>query len=394
MLAAIWLFVSRHLDNMSDRGTRGAYRKEDRVQLPLELQKELVEKAALKYGNCQELANHLNIPKSSVHYYRVGRLTMPLSVMERMLEIAGDQDLKERIAGRGITKDRTWANEYSASVYREMCRDKLRLPTREELEKDDQLRRNAAALVSYVLAEGSVWVKNNRYDEGIVNITFADHEDDLYCHFRSLCKDVFHYDIGPPQSPGNGAKAIRGFIYSTFIAQWLVGNGVPIGDKSSQEVHLPEWITESRDSRTIGSAIQPWCDGEGSVARSGSMRPGFSISQSRHTTLDFGFPPLLTDTGFRRDVPKGEMKSIEFHGVNLYDYCRALFRSEVMDDVATLFKKLGFKNKVDIVNLRLKDDGYWSCLWTIRLSGFEAERLLQDGLIIQREKVDRLLQFK
>ena len=148
---------------MAGRGTRGAYRKEDRVSLPPELQKELVEKAATKYGNCQELSKHLNIPKSSVHYYLVGRLTIPVSVLDEMVKVADDNDLERRIRERGITKDRTWANELAISVYREMCREKLRLPTRDELEKDDDLRRKAAAIVSYVLAEGSVWLQKEKW---------------------------------------------------------------------------------------------------------------------------------------------------------------------------------------------------------------------------------------
>ncbi len=61
----------------------------------------------MKYGNCQELVKHLDIPKSSVHYCRVGRPTMPVSVIEQMLEIAENQDLRRRIADKGIAKDRT-----------------------------------------------------------------------------------------------------------------------------------------------------------------------------------------------------------------------------------------------------------------------------------------------
>lgn len=120
------------------------------MQLPPELQNELVEKAAAKFGNCQELARHLNIPKSSVHYYRIGRLTMPMSVLEQMLRIANDEGLRGRIESRGITKDRSWATEYAQDVFREMCREKVRLPTKEELNGNDELRRKAAAIISYV----------------------------------------------------------------------------------------------------------------------------------------------------------------------------------------------------------------------------------------------------
>jgi hypothetical protein len=377
---------------MPERGTRGAYRKEDRVQLPAELQKELVEKAAAKYGNCQELAKHLNIPKSSVHYYRIGRLTMPISVMEQMLEIAGDQDLRERAAGRGIAKDRTRANEYAVSIYREMCRDRLRLPTKEELETNGELRRKAAALTSYVLAEGSIWVKSNRYDEGIVNITFADHEDDLYNHFRSLCQEVFQHDMGPPQPPGNGAKAIRGFIYSTFIAQWLNQNGIPVGDKSSQTCHLPKWVLNSTDSRTWMSAIQPWCDGEGSVKRNSTNRvTGFSISQSRHTDIDLlGLPIHVGWRGKSRHVSTGVLQSRTVFEIPAIDFITAFSRSEVLDDVATLLRRLAFSPRVKLNSAYLKDDGFWSANWDLALPKRDCIRLLEHGLVIQDRKRKRL----
>lgn len=377
---------------MPERGTRGAYRKEDRVQLPAELQKELVEKAASKYGNCQELAKHLNIPKSSVHYYRIGRLTMPISVMEKMLDIVGDEGLKERVAGRGVTKDRTWANEYAVSVYREMCRDKLRLPTREELEKEDTLRRKAAALVSYVLAEGSVWVKSNRFDEGIVNITFAQHEDDLYDHFRDLCREVFHYDIGPPQPPGNGARAIRGFIYSTFAAQWLNQNGVPIGDKSASGCHLAKWIVNSNDPQTWMCAIQPWCDGEGCVKmRSTNKVAGFSISQSRHTDIEVLSLPNLCGKGQSRHVFPGFLRVTTVFGIPAFDYIASIHRSEILDDVAFLLRRLCFGPRVRLTGAYLKDDGFWSAEWVLDLPTRDCRRLLEHGLVRQDRKLKRLL---
>lgn len=354
------------------------------MQLPAELQKELVEKAAAKVGNCQELAKHLNIPKSSVHYYRIGRLTMPMSVMETMLEIAGDQALKERITDRGITKDRTWANEYAVSIYREMQRQKLRLPTTAELLQNDELRRKAAAIVSYVLAEGSIWIKRFGWDEAIVNITFADHEEDLYNHFRSLCNDVFAYDIGPHQAPGNGARAIRGFLYSTFIAQWLEGNGVPIGDKSSACVHLPNWVMESPDVATVISALQPWCDGEGCVSR-GDRSLSFVLSQSRHTKLTTeDVPSTLSSNG--RCISKGSLAKIPLKEMSALDYCRLNHRSEVFDDVFALFVKLRLLAKIDVSHLHLKQDGLWSCEWRITLGHRDTLKMMELGLITQNRK--------
>lgn len=375
---------------MHERGTRGAYRKEDRVSLPPELQKELVEKAASKYGNCQELAKHLNIPKSSVHYYLVGRLTMPVSVLEEMIKVADDEGLERKIRDMGITKDRTWANEHAISVYREMCREKLRLPTRDDLEKDDDLRRKAAAIVSYVLTEGSVWLQKEKWGECAVNITFAAHETDLYEHFRSLCRDVFLYDIGPPQQPGNGAVAIRGFIYSRFVAEWLIENGVLPGDKSSRDLHLPGWIMKTTDEKTMTAALQPWCDGEGAVCSNRtSKRPQFSISQSRHTDLDLEVLPMPHRVS-TRNLCKSALKNTTIFDISALEYCSALSRSKVLDDVSRLFLRLGIEPKTDVMRLYLKDDGFWSCIWQLRFNGWDAQRMLSLGLITQTRKKDAL----
>jgi hypothetical protein len=376
---------------MTGRGTRGAYRKEDRVSLPPELQKELVEKAATKYGNCQELAKRLNIPKSSVHYYLVGRLTMPISVLEELLKIVGDEDLERRIRERGITKDRTWANELAISVYREMCREKLRLPTRDELEKDDDLRRKAAAIVSYVLAEGSVWLQKERWGECAVNITFAAHETDLYEHFRSLCRDVFLYDIGPPQQPGNGAVAIRGFIYSRFVAEWLIENGVMPGEKSARDMRLPQWVRNSSDTQTIIASLQPWCDGEGTIALQKHGNPKFSLVQARHTDIclsDLPYSPVINRT---RRIHRGDLTLLPLHGASALLSLTALFRSTVLQDVSSLFFKLGFNPKVNLLNIYLKDDGCWSCQWSLRIPAFETIRLLELNLVRQGRKRKRIV---
>ena len=375
------------LDTMTTRGTRGAYRKEDRIALPPELQKELVEKAATKYGNCQELAKHLNIPKSSVHYYRIGRLTMPISILNQMLQIAGDKDLEERIAGRGITKDRTWANEHAISVFREMCRDKLRLPTKDELEKDDDLRRKAAAIVSYVLAEGSVWLQKQKWGECAVNVTFAAHETDLYDHFRSLCRDVFLYEIGPPQKPGNGAVAIRGFIYSRFVAEWLIENGVLPEDKSSRALHLPRWVMKSNDEKTLIAALQPWCDGEGSVASSPIGTPiGFSIAQSRHTDLDVTQVPSKLIHAADKGIGNKQMAQITVFGIRVQEYLSAICRSEILGDLRTLFGRLGMSPTMRISRLRLKEDGFWSCIWSLRFGSRDTREIMKHNLVRQEKK--------
>jgi len=375
------------------RGTRGAYRKDDRIALPPDLQKELVEKAAAKFGNCQELAKVLGIPKSSVHYYRIGRLTMPESLLDRMLQIANDQALEEKIRGRGITKDRTWANEYSSSIMREMYRDKVKLPSREELETNAELRRKAAAIISYVMAEGSIWLQKQEWGECAVNITFAAHETDLYEHFRSLCKDVFQYDIGEPQAPGNGAVAIRGFIYSRFIAEWMIANGVMPGDKSARAIHLPSWVMQSTDRPTWISALQPWCDGEGS-ARSSSGSFGsksFSVTQSRHTNLDTSQIPDMLAHRTHGYVGKGLLDRLLLQGVVATDYLRSNCRSEILDDVCSLATRIGLSPRTDVERVTMKDDGFWSCVWTMRFGNEDARQLPSLGLVRQIRKRTALL---
>lgn len=368
---------------MPERGTRGAYRKEDRVQLPAGLQKELVEKAAEKFGNCQELAKHLNIPKSSVHYYRIGRLTMPVSILERMIGIAGDESLETRIAATGITKDRMWAIWHAKRVFIESCKEKLRLPTLQEIERDDELRRKAAAIVSYVLAEGSVWFRKDGLGESAANITLFEQETDLYEHFRDLCRHVFFYEIGPPQKPGNDARAIRGFIYSRFIAEWLIENGVPPGDKAVVGSGLPKWVMNSNDARTWIAALQPLCDGEGSVSFAVGRRcSGFSVGQSRHSDLDFEMLPIdprRPKHGRYRGITR--IRDKELYGMLLIDYCSMTARSKLLDDAVVLFRRIGLRPKCKLTSFYLKDDGFWSCNWTIFFSASDARELLRMGLV-------------
>jgi hypothetical protein len=374
-------------------GRRGVYRKEDRVGLPGKLQRELVDKAAARHGNCQELAKALGIPKSSVHYYRTGRLTLPASVLDRMLEEAGDDGLERRVREAARELDRTWANYYSSSIMREMYRQKVRLPTLEELQRDDELRRKAAAVVSYVMAEGSIWIKKNRFDEGIVNITLADHETDLYDHFRGLCRDVFDYDIGPPQPPGNGAKAIRGFIYSRFVADWLVTNNVPMGEKSCQCVRLPSWVKNSSDPLTWIAALQPWCDGEGCAVRTkaGKVR-GFRISQARHTDLDMITLPTSLIRKHRRHIPSSVLRTHELFGIPAHDYISTLWRSEILDDVSALSHTLGFRPKLSVSTAFLKDDGFWSCTWSLGFPAKEVKELHDRGMVTQTRKKETIAQ--
>lgn len=369
------------------RGTRGAYRKEDRVQLPPELQKELVEKAAARCGNCQELAKHLDVPKSSVHYYMVGRLTIPRSILDRMTEIAADESLSSRIKENGETKDRMWAIWNAKEIFIESCKQRVTLPTQDELMADEGLRRKAASIVSYVQAEGSVWVMKDKWGEQAVNITFADHEEDLYEHFRSLCRDVFSYDIGPSQRPGNGARAIRGFIYSRYVSEWIVKQGVPPGNKAAHAMHFPRWVLESEDSKTWTAALQPWCDGEGCATRlSPSHRPNFTVSQARHTDLDVGTMALTPTKGNPRRVTLDDLRRTHLFGMSVHDYCARFHRSEILDDACLLFSRLGLAPVSEISCLALKDDGFWSCVWRLRFRVVDADRLVRMGLVIQKKK--------
>lgn len=373
---------------MTPRGTRGAYRKEERAELPAPLQKRLVEAAASRFGTLEKLAKELEVPKSSVHYYRTGRLTLPVSVMERMLELADDDGLTKEVSEATVTKDRTWANSYAAGVHREMCRERLRLPTTKDLEGDDGLRRKAAAVVSYVMAEGSIWIKHNRFDAGMVNITFADHETDLYEHFRSLCRDVFLYDIGPPQKPGNGARAVRGFICSRFIADWLVQNGVPQGEKSAHDMRLPDWVMQSRDTTTLIASIQPWCDGEGSVV--GNANPtGFAICQSRHTSLSNTEISLNLAHVRHGYVLSSELSKVMVGDTTALELCRKRFRSTVLDDVAQVCVLLGMSPKTDVSRLFMKADGFWSSIWLLSFGSKDTHELYRLGAITQSRKKGR-----
>jgi len=361
------------------------------VQLPPELQMEIVEKAAAKYGNCQELAKTLEIPKSSVHYYRIGRLTMPASILARMLDIAGDEELRRKVDERGVTKDRTWANEYATSIYREICRDKLQLPTRKELGKDDELRRKAAAVISYVLAEGSIWLQKEKWGECMTNITFADHEADLYDHFRRLCKDVFWYDMGPPQKPGNDARAIRGFICSRFVSEWLIEQGMMPGDKSARDLRLPLWVRSSRDPVTWTAALQPWFDGEGSVTRHGSGLPvGYSIAQSRHTDIDAALVPIDLITAQDRSIGMAVASRTDVFGMQLRGFAAAVYRSMILDDVANLSSRLGLRPSRRLNRIHLKDDGFWSCIWVLNFSGADCGKIADLGLVTQQRKIGLL----
>jgi hypothetical protein len=236
-------------------------------------------------------------------------------------------------------------------------------------------------------------LQKEKWGECAVNITFAAHETDLYDHFRSLCKDVFQYDVGSPQAPGNGTVAIRGFIYSRFVAEWLIENGVLPGEKSARELHLPRWVMESRDPGTWVAALQPWCDGEGHVStRATGGSAGFTMLQARHTNLDFESISRTAICGDnRRSISAGHLRDCNIYGVPVLQYCGALHRSEILADVTSLFDRLGFRPKTRIACLFLKNDGFWSCHWILRFSECEMRRMRQMGLITQARKREDIM---
>jgi len=318
---------------------------------------------------------------------------LPKSLLERMLEIAHDGDLAARVAEGGVALDRLWSIEFAHGVFRDMCRGKLRLPTRNELEQDHELRRKAAAIVSYVLAEGSVWMSKDVCGEHAVNITFAEHERDLYDHFGALCRDVFRYDIGPPQKPGNDARAIRGFIYTRFIAEWFIEQGVPAGDKAEFGCRLPDWVMNSNDPSTWTSALQPLCDGEGCVGISFKGKFGeFTLAQSRHTDLDLHtLPKRNGSTRKARQLCLGDIRNSSVFGVSVLEYCSAVARSDLLDDAMILFARLGFRPRLRVNSLYLKNDGFWSCNWAIGIPRRDFAKLLEHGLLRQDLKRYRVL---
>ena len=71
-------------------------------------------------------------------------------------------------------------------------------------------------------------------------------------------------------------------------------------------------------------------------------------------------------------------------------YLRALSRSEVLEDVQLLLRRLGFRPRLGISQPRYKDDGFWSCIWALRFGKEETLKLVRMGIIIQRDKVSRI----
>ena len=86
-----------------------------------------------------------------------------------------------------------------------------------------------------------------------------------------------------------------------------------------------------------------------------------------------------------------EVRGLYTFGVPLVTFSRADGRSEVFDDVLELFIRLGFRPKLRLHSMYLKDNGFWSCNWCIRISSRECQRLREMGLIIQGRKVSKIV---
>jgi hypothetical protein len=160
------------------------------------------------------------------------------------------------------------------------------------------------------------------------------------------------------------------------------------GDKSDRDLHLPKWIIESEDPATWISALQPWCDGEGHVIKGATGVPqGFSMLQARHTDLDYEeVSSMLTCKDHRRTIAAGHLRGHVVHGIPVLQYCGALYRSEILMDVAKLFRKLGFHPRTEVARLFLKNDGLWSCHWSLKIPSHEVTRMATMGIIIQDQK--------
>jgi hypothetical protein len=97
----------------------------------------------------------------------------------------------------------------------------------------------------------------------------------------------------------------------------------------------------------------------------------------------------LTST-IGKAICKGKLVGAQVFGIPVVDYCAALFRSTVLDDVRELFERLGFKPRTTLAALRYKNDGFWSCIWTMRFDSTDTLELLRLGLITQSRKRDAM----
>jgi hypothetical protein len=144
---------------------------------------------------------------------------------------------------------------------------------------------------------------------------------------------------------------------------------------------------KSNDEKTLIAALQPWCDGEGSVASSPIGTPiGFSIAQSRHTDLDVTQVPSKLIHAADKGIGNKQMAQITVFGIRVQEYLSAICRSEILGDLRTLFGRLGMSPTMRISRLRLKEDGFWSCIWSLRFGSRDTREIMKHNLVRQEKK--------
>jgi hypothetical protein len=100
--------------------------------------------------------------------------------------------------------------------------------------------------------------------------------------------------------------------------------------------------------------------------------------------------PASPECLYGKTMGRGTMAMRTVGGTNLIDYCQNHTRSEILDDVVELFERIGFHPTTHIRGLYLKNDGFWSCIWTVALGAEDTLRLRDFGIIIGLKKKHRL----
>jgi len=114
------------------------------------------------------------------------------------------------------------------------------------------------------------------------------------------------------------------------------------------------------------------------------------LSQDRHTDVDAIFLHDGGKVGDSRFMGAKALRSVAIHEMPAKDFLTAAYRSEILDDVATLLCRLRVRHRLTVTGAYLKNDGFWSVKWTVRLPRYECHRLLEDGLVTQNRKQERL----
>lgn len=111
------------------------------------------------------------------------------------------------------------------------------------------------------------------------------------------------------------------------------------------------------------------------------------IAQSRHSDIDVCTLPLAYVRNNSRSISIGDLAHLQIYGLPLPMFIHAFYRGKILDDVTELFRRLGFGPKPTLSQIRYKNDGYWSCIWTIRFGKKDTNELVRRRIIIQLRKV-------